>query len=643
MKTQQRLQFISTGMEKQFDRKKHYRSFFRRILPLFLAGIMGFSNPVSAAAESGSVPNAAIHVKHYVMVQNKPNPDNETCRELHVSGRMISTSLFSPAGFSRRGKLFLVETVSEPQQLILGDEQIGRTVILSGSFGKVRVTAEPIRLIIRPQAIIEHLDIAEDLTQIFINVGNSSVITKWSGWKPVSEDEDSEMDPVHYSRPRSVNSGGSGSNGNQDEPDPKKQPGNDHDDGSKDPDDDGGNRTDPGDKDDEADREPGNDDNDDPGIKDPDDDDDPVISDPDSPFDGGWGTAQSPYRIAETDHLLALISYDPLDASSPDHGSDEILPEMDYLNAHYVMMNDIDLNSVQLNPIGSAGRFFSGQFDGQGHAVRGLRIEVTGNGSAGFFAGIGTGAIVKNLTIDQPDVKGNRHVGVLAGINKGHIERVIIKGNLPLINHGRNSIRIDDSEFSTGGLVGSNHAGGTIKSCHVRLVIDSPNELLQIGMLAGINQGLIEQSSTDGRIMKSHTRQGGLVGYNNGGIINDSYANVDLATDIARRGGLVGHDEGSEGIIKNCYAEGHVGTVSRLNSHVGYLIGSQHSEHYSYLESAYYNLGDSESAPSGQLGTALTREEMTAQESFAGFDFDQIWIMAGEGAGRRPRLRCEPQ
>ena len=644
------LQFI-TGMKGQFDRRKRSRSFFRRIIPLSLAGIMIFSSPLSAAAGHANIPKAAIHVNHYVTAQNLLSPATDTSRwEGNVSGRMISTSLFNPAALSHSEKMFRAETVPEPKQLILGDEQNGRTVILSGSFGKVKVTAEPIRLIIRPQTSIDHLYIAEELIQTSITVGKSSVITEWSGWKPETVEPDLDLEighmemhnneTIHHSRPRSRNSDGIDSGGNQDdEIDPIEEPGNDPDDSSEDSDIDDGNGTNPGDNGEEdGDTEP--DDDQDPGEDPVDDNSD---SDPDSPFDGGWGTAENPYRIAKTDHLLALIHYDPLETSVHSQGSEEMLPEMNYLNAHYVMVDNINLQGVQVKPIGTSEYFFSGHFDGQGHTVKGLKIEETGVGTAGFFAGIGTGGKIKNLTIAEPDVKGNRHVGVLAGVNKGHIERVNIIGTIPLVNNGRNTTGIDISEFSTGGLVGSNHAGGIVKSCHVQFTIHSPNTLPQIGMLAGINQGYIEQSSTIGRIMEAHTRQGGLVGYNNGGIIKNSYANVDLATLINRRGGLVGHDEGSEGTIENCYAEGYVGTVSRFNARVGYLIGSQHTEHHSYIESAYYNLGDSETTPLGQLGTALTREEMAEQNSFAGFDFDQIWVMAGEGADRRPRLRCEPQ
>ena len=69
-------------------------------------------------------------------------------------------------------------------------------------------------------------------------------------------------------------------------------------------------------------------------------------------------------------------------------------------NCHAVLTQDIDLSSIAAwTAIGTDGRKFIGNFDGQGHRIKGMKI----NGSLkeqGFFGVAGAGAVIKNLIID---------------------------------------------------------------------------------------------------------------------------------------------------------------------------------------------------------------------------------------------------
>lgn len=108
---------------------------------------------------------------------------------------------------------------------------------------------------------------------------------------------------------------------------------------------------------------------------------------------------------------------------------------------------------------------FNGIFDGDGHTIKGIRVNITGdNGYVGLFGRLGKGAVVKNLTLDDANITGPQKTGGIAGINKGGIiynchvtSSVIINAN----NETWNSWH--------GGIVGSNESddgvSGKVSNC----------------------------------------------------------------------------------------------------------------------------------------------------------------------------------
>ena len=103
-----------------------------------------------------------------------------------------------------------------------------------------------------------------------------------------------------------------------------------------------------------------------------------------------------------------------------------------------VLLNDIDMSSVtSWTPIGASafswasnalsltsGKMFTGYFDGQGHAIRNFNMvcdNATTGGAWGLFGGLGAGAVVENIVIDQTcflEVKATAPTdcGVIAGM-----------------------------------------------------------------------------------------------------------------------------------------------------------------------------------------------------------------------------------
>src|SRR3712207_6630452 len=81
-------------------------------------------------------------------------------------------------------------------------------------------------------------------------------------------------------------------------------------------------------------------------------------------FAGGAGTSNDPYQIENAEQLQAVN---------------------DFLTSHFILTEDIDLEGVVWNPIGT----FTGVLDGNGHSINNLLIE-NGNSGNGLFTRMNT-------------------------------------------------------------------------------------------------------------------------------------------------------------------------------------------------------------------------------------------------------------
>lgn len=126
---------------------------------------------------------------------------------------------------------------------------------------------------------------------------------------------------------------------------------------------------------------------------------------------------------------------------------------------------NIDLAGHTWEPIGygiEAAMYgtggFLGTFDGAGHIISNMNVDYPM--FAGLFSIVPSGATVKNVTISNAQVKGQRYVGVVAGACCGTIENCHVSyGNVELDTDSNNPYYI-------GGIAGM-CGGGSIKGCTV--------------------------------------------------------------------------------------------------------------------------------------------------------------------------------
>ena len=305
-----------------------------------------------------------------------------------------------------------------------------------------------------------------------------------------------------------------------------------------------------------------------------------------APFGGGDGSASNPYTLC-TAAQLAMVGH--------------------YSSAYYVLLQDIDLNSVSFNPIGwGFSNSFWGVFDGGGHTISNFSYSDNTGGSVGLFSRVSSPGTIQNLNVTGVNVSGNGNVGGLIGsspdsyddakILNTHVSGTVVghstnssEGTGGLVGNLRGAII--DSDFS-GTVTGQLNAGGLTGRADYFYILGSHSSVIvtcadsvpygpcagKVGGLVGYtdNAGSITDSYAAGSISSVGSGNGGLVGTADKGVfIQHSYSSATVSGALGTKmGGLVGSIGGVStggGVILDSYATS-AASVSGA-SYVGGLVG----------------------------------------------------------------------
>ncbi|GBU24617.1 hypothetical protein R83H12_01251 [Fibrobacteria bacterium R8-3-H12] len=255
---------------------------------------------------------------------------------------------------------------------------------------------------------------------------------------------------------------------------------------------------------------------------------------------------------------------------------------------------------------------FSGTFDGDGHAISGVYININYT-YQGFFSYVKDGAI-KNLGLTAFYIKGI-YVGSLVGKNIGS----------PISNSY--AIGKIESSASTGGLICVNEDSPISHShSHITGNISASS---YVGGLVGRNTNSpISKSYATGNVEGKDNYVGGLVG-DASGAISESYA-IGNVTGNDGVGGLVGN---SNNIISNSYAAGAVKGKSKLGGLIGMLANSSSSVTFSY-----YDMEKSGRVDIGK-GEPRATDQMKLKSTYTKWDFTEIWGIDKEINSGYPHLK----
>ena len=364
-------------------------------------------------------------------------------------------------------------------------------------------------------------------------------------------------------------------------------------------------------------------------------------------YESGDGTEANPYEIATAEQFAYFA--EQIEAGV---GSD----------AYYILTSDIDMTAVSWEPICdllndySAGNYFFGSFDGQGHCIT-YQISELSNVSAysavGLF-GFAEGEI-SNLTVDG-SISGVSRIeaswlGGICGLFAGNITNCVSSVDITIQEGNTNA-----SFF--GGMTGEMQAG-VMKNCiysgRMDLNFSTASGDLYAGGLSGtVYAGKINACKNEGNIAVEVNRNYGNVGGITGMVytggspvvseIRNCYNEGDV-TSSGNAGGIAGvvsavlsnnqTGEATSGVY-SCYSSADVvgneasGAISPSLSEINYA-GEENGSTNAIVENCYYTVGKDEN---GTLSTDLTE----LFQKLCEISEEGIWIQDANGA---PRLYWE--
>ena len=333
----------------------------------------------------------------------------------------------------------------------------------------------------------------------------------------------------------------------------------------------------------------------------------------------------------------------------------------DDIKGNYILANDIDASVTRdwnqgegFLPIGLDDPF-TGEFDGNGHVVKGLYISRGNVSNAALFGSVGEGGTIRDIGLVNSVVVGGNNVGGLIGFNGGsHVSNSYFSGEVM----GRDNVggligynyRGDVyHSFSTGEVKGNGTVGGMIglntgtthRTYFSGEVIGDGN---RVGGLMGFNSGMISESYTSVAV-KGRTYVGGFVGYNCFALISGSYS-TGFVNGSSTVGGLMGWNDGNVqnsysladvngdrnvgglvgvnaiGVLENSYAAGKVNG----GENIGGLLGLNRDD--GIVDSCFWDVDVSgQSVSDGGIG--LTTGKMMESDTYidAGWDLEDTWTL----------------
>ena len=221
-----------------------------------------------------------------------------------------------------------------------------------------------------------------------------------------------------------------------------------------------------------------------------------------------------------------------------------------------ILDNDIDLSDIDWTPIGTESRPYTGNFDGGGHTITGLKIDKSGTDYVGLIGCLGSEGKVQNVTLTNISVSGANCVGGIAGQNYGTVENCSVNGT------------VTGKGFTdTGGIAGSNY--GTISGC-----------------------------SAEGTVTGS-VNVGGIAGGSYLGVIIDGCHSTADVSGISSVGGVLGN-LGNNSFLMACYSTGNVtATITYGYAHVGGVVGINGQ---GTVTACYHATGEITSLGEGRIG-----------------------------------------
>lgn len=210
---------------------------------------------------------------------------------------------------------------------------------------------------------------------------------------------------------------------------------------------------------------------------------------------------------------------------------------------------DLDFASQTFTVVGNSANPFCGTFDGAGHTVKGIIVSKSGDVTAnrqGLFGSVGTGGIVRNVTVTGSSFAGWDYVGGIAGYNQG--------GTIKNC-HVTSSVTIGTTSGKEyhGSIVGYNSSiYSTVSHCTSAATVTNSGQTgcNNFGGIVGSNMGgTVEHCLAVGATVSAVTNSGAIVGQNTGTLSCNYYGNCSVGEATSSIGTNTGDITDNDGAV----------------------------------------------------------------------------------------------
>lgn len=333
------------------------------------------------------------------------------------------------------------------------------------------------------------------------------------------------------------------------------------------------------------------------------------------------------------------------------------------LDGNYILTDDIVVTDTVFNPIGAVVNgenvsysAFTGSFDGNGHTIKGLRLDGSGGyDNLGLFGKI-ENAQIKNLKVEVVYVNFNTSITDISSVNIGGIagtsvtstiEQCAIEYVIDTVNYDQVNLQFSIStrnSLNFGGVVANAEAGTTFKNCYANVVLDKLEKNMSQGVIVSV---------------------GGLVGQLNNSYVYNCHSTSDFNFVTATTndsitvslGGVAGYVVGANTSVVSVYS------VLNLQSSHQYNFGSifglidksvypaQNSLNYIYSNSNFLldqtqkslELFGQKNNYNNENGVLENKNDFSVFDDMESFstnyywDFENVWSKTSSGL---PQLQC---
>jgi parallel beta-helix repeat protein len=211
------------------------------------------------------------------------------------------------------------------------------------------------------------------------------------------------------------------------------------------------------------------------------------------------------------------------------------------LAGDYTLANDIDASITSgwnsgagFVPVGSSSTQFTGKFNGMNYTITNFYINRPSTDFVGLFGYTSSSAQIKNVALENVNVRGAIFTGGLGGRFYGSTLNCSVTGTV-------------SGTLCVGGLVGE-CLFATLSNCYASSTVSGTGYIG--GLVGDTNQGTISNSYATGNVSGT-SYVSGFVSYNSATIINYCYSTGDVPNTGSYIGGFIGQD--ISGTYTDCF------------------------------------------------------------------------------------------